>query len=54
MTHFSLKKETCDKPVRMVIVNRSIERIETLRQMFNAKVPGLEFQYHCQHDPTAE
>jgi shikimate 5-dehydrogenase len=51
MTHFSLKKETCDKPVRMVIVNRSIERIETLRQMFNAKVPGLEFQYHCQHDP---
>jgi shikimate dehydrogenase len=49
--HFSRKQEAGDRPRRMVIVNRSPGRLEALRQMADAVVPGIEFEYHCQQDP---
>jgi shikimate 5-dehydrogenase len=49
--HFSRKPKSGDRPRRMVIVNRSPERIEELRRMVES-IRGLsiEFEYHCHED----
>jgi shikimate 5-dehydrogenase len=49
--HFSRKKDSGDRPSKIVIVSRSPGRIEALRQMAASVAPGIEFEYHCQQDP---
>jgi shikimate dehydrogenase len=51
LLHFSRKTEPADRPLRMVIVNRSPGRLEELRRMVPSLNMNIEFEYHCQQDP---
>ncbi len=51
LLHFSRKTEPADRPLRMVIVNRSPGRLEELRRMVSSLNMNIEFEYHCQQDP---
>ena len=49
--HFSRKPNSGDRPRRMVVVNRSQQRIEELDHMVRSiNGLGIEFEYHCHQD----
>ncbi len=49
--HFSRKMATVDRPRRMVIVNRSADRIEELSRMVESLKLEIGFEYHSHEDP---
>ncbi|MGC1784746.1 MAG: hypothetical protein WA708_19685 [Acidobacteriaceae bacterium] len=51
LLHFSRKTDPADRPLRIVIVNRSPGRLEELRRMVPSLNMDIEFEYHCQQDP---
>jgi shikimate dehydrogenase len=51
LLHLSRKTEPADRPLRIVIVNRSPGRLEELRRMVPSLNMNIEFEYHCQQDP---
>jgi shikimate 5-dehydrogenase len=51
LLHFSRKTNPADRPLRIVIVNRSPGRLEELRRMVASLNMNVEIEYHCQQDP---
>ncbi|MGI8742862.1 MAG: shikimate dehydrogenase family protein [Bryobacteraceae bacterium] len=51
MLHFARKPDAGDRPRRIVIVNRSINRLEKLRAMVAGLGTPIGVEYHCQTDP---
>ena len=49
--HFHRKADAADRPRRIIVVDRSADRIERLRGMVEALRLGIEFEYHCHVDP---
>jgi shikimate dehydrogenase len=49
--HFSRVTETGDRPVRIVIVDRSSRRLEELSRMVASLKLDIAFEYICQQDP---
>jgi len=50
--HFSRKQNRADRPRRIVIVNRSAGRLEKLQAMVSGFEADIEFEYHCNAEPT--
>jgi len=49
--HFKNKAAAIDRPRRVIIVNRSPERLEELRRMVHGMGMETEFEYYCHVDP---
>jgi shikimate 5-dehydrogenase/mannose-6-phosphate isomerase-like protein (cupin superfamily) len=45
--HFARKQDRADRPRRIVVVNRSAGRLESLRRMIAGLQTDIEFEYHC-------
>ena len=45
--HLARKQDRADRPRRMVVVNRSAGRLESLRRMIAGLPTDIEFEYHC-------
>jgi shikimate dehydrogenase len=49
--HFIDKEKTSDRPKKMIVVNRSQNRLESLRAMVESLETDIEFEYLCNADP---
>jgi shikimate 5-dehydrogenase len=49
--HFINKSNPVDKPERMIVVNRSQGRLDSLRTMVASRQTNIQFEYICNADP---
>ncbi|MBN2555531.1 MAG: hypothetical protein JXA97_06280 [Anaerolineales bacterium] len=49
--HFIQKAKKADRPERIVIINRSMPRLEKLREMVSRLDTDITFEYICNEDP---
>ena len=49
--HLMTKRDPADRPRRMIVVNRSQRRLDTLRQMVESLGTDITFEYICNDDP---
>lgn len=50
--HFIQKQKKADRPERIIIVNRSMPRLNKLREMVSRLDTDIEFEYICNEDPS--
>ena len=49
--HLIKKEDPTDRPKKMIVVNRSKERLDGLRIMVESLVTDIQFEYFCNADP---
>ena len=52
LLHLINKQDPADRPKRFVVVNRSQERLDHMRQMADQQATNIQVEYYCNQDPA--